>query len=131
MQDIDTQIAELNDLADKLKISIDEKKRNDFEFGLFYLNSMLSDYEHWYEKLQQELDDLYDTKYVEFRPNVKSEKAAEMATKTFLQQSIAEMSVLKSKVKKYNRIHRGLIRLGDYLTGQVIQENFNKKQQWF
>lgn len=128
---VEQQITELNGLADKLKMSIDDKQRNDFEFWLFYLNNSLSEYEHEYEKQQQEYDDLYDEKYVEFRPNVKSDKAAEMATNQLMQIQIAEMAIMKSKVKKYNRIHRWFIRLWDYITGQKIQANFNAKNQWF
>ena len=128
---VEKPITELNGLAEKLKMSIDDKQRNDFEFWLFYLNNSLSEFEHYYEKEQQHYDDLYDTKYIEFRPNVKSDKAAEMATNQLMQIQITETSVLKSKVKKFNRIHRWFIRLGDYLTGQVIQDNFNKKQQGF
>lgn len=130
-KDIEKQIIELNVLADNLKISIDDKKRNDFEFWIFYLNNSLSEYEHNYEKEQQELDDLYDNKFIEFRPNVKSDKASEMATNQLLQERLSSVSIKKSKVKKYNRIHRWFIRLGDYITGQKIQENFSIKQNWY
>lgn len=128
---IESFIKEIKKQWEALKISIDDAKRDDYEYNMFELNNLLWDYEFEYEKEQQELDTLYDKKFVEFRPNFKSDKACEVATGQFLQDKLIGVSTKKSMVKKYNRIHRWCLRLWDYMTWQIIQSNFNKKQIWF
>jgi hypothetical protein len=131
MDKINALIAELKELADKLKVSIDTDKRDDYEYKLFYLNSDIGDYEQQYEEAQQILDDLYDKKYIELRPSLKSDKAAEKETNQSLKTELTDMSIRKSQVKRFNRVHKGMIRLGDYINGKQIQINYDKKQATF
>jgi hypothetical protein len=77
------------------------------------------------------LDDRYDKEFIKARPDVKSDKAAESLATQLLQQELTDMSIRKSRVKKYNREHRGMIRLGDYINGKKIQANFDTKNKPF
>lgn len=128
---IDSLIEEIKSLAEKLKIGIDDDVRNDFEYNLFYLNNELAEYEQSYERAQQQLDSDLDAKFRQLRPEQKSDKATEMICNEQLATTIILTSLAKSKIKAYNRIHRGMIRLWDYVTGQKIQANFLIKQQGY
>jgi hypothetical protein len=56
-------IADLKDLAAKLRITIDDAVRNDYEYQMMYLNIALAEEECEYEKAQQDLDDKMDAEF--------------------------------------------------------------------
>lgn len=131
MEQIDALIENLKSLAEKLKVSIDDDIRNDFEYALFYLNNELSLYEQTCEQTQQTLDSDLDAVFRQVRPLQKSDRATEIICNEQLATTIKFVALAKSKVKAYNRIHKWMIRLGDFVTWQKIQENFNRKQIWY
>ena len=106
MDKIEALIKELKEDAEKLKTSIDTEKRDNYEYNLFYLNSEIWQYEEDYEKAQDIYDVDYENKYALLRPDMKSEKATEMATELSLQEQRNKVTELKRKVKKFNREHK-------------------------
>lgn len=131
MEKINLLIVELRKLADDLKMVVSEDNQNEYEFKLFELNIALAEFEFIYEEAEQKLDDEMDEAFLKQRSLMKSDKATEMTIKSTYQEQIKKVSNHKSMVKKYNRIHRWLLRIADFVTSKKIQANFEKKSQWY
>ena len=121
----------ISDTLEKLKSWNDKELKNSLEFFLNYLNIALATNEADIDDIDEELSLGINKRFIEIRPTFKSDSVCSATVKEAFHEDLHALAKERNTIKKYNRIHKGFIRLADHLTGRVIQENFDTKRSWY